>query len=208
MTVADAIDSGPVTYFDSRFSRDAIKLLPGQYYVASSDKLIVTTLGSCIAACLYDPVLEIGGMNHFMLPDTTQPVTDPGCIATKYGVHAMEVLINDLLKLGADKRRLVAKVFGGAYMLPGLSTQDIGMVNADFVIHFLKTEGIRLVASALLNTYARKVYFLPALGNVYMKRIREFNNSTLLDREQHHRLIINREPVNTSPQQAGDPLWQ
>jgi chemotaxis receptor (MCP) glutamine deamidase CheD len=103
-----------------------------------------TVLGSCVAACLYDPLTRLGGMNHFMLPGCSG---DSG-LPTRYGVHAMEVLINKLMKLGADRRRLMAKIFGGAN-LSGFGALRVGSLNAEFVLKFLETEGIPVVAKRL-----------------------------------------------------------
>ena len=93
----------PISYYDKRFATDAVKLLPGQYFVTTQNKMLVTVLGSCVAACLFDPVSGIGGMNHFMLPSvnkTAEEFDKMQGMAAKYGVHAMELLINDLVKAG------------------------------------------------------------------------------------------------------------
>jgi chemotaxis receptor (MCP) glutamine deamidase CheD len=107
-------------YFDRHFQRHAMKILPGEFYATAKDEVIVTVLGSCVAACLLDPVAMVGGMNHFMLPLSR---TDQGhdiFFAARYGAAAMEYLINDLLHHGADRERLVAKVFGGGKVMEGL----------------------------------------------------------------------------------------
>lgn len=103
-------DDGVMRYRDSRFQTIAAKLLPTQYLVVDDDTALTTTLGSCVAACIRDPILGIGGMNHFLLPDGTVSDGAPA----RYGSYAMELLINDLLKRGANRKRLEAKVFGGA----------------------------------------------------------------------------------------------
>ncbi|MBU2978584.1 chemoreceptor glutamine deamidase CheD [Alteromonas sp. C1M14] len=180
----------PAFYYDSRFGREATKILPGQYYVTQEDKLIVTVLGSCVAACIFDPITEIGGMNHFMLP-SNKSVCKNASHAHRYGIHAMEVLINDCLRLGAERKRLVAKVFGGAKVLPGFVQNDIGATNTTFVLDFLKTENIPILSSDLMKTYARKVYFTPSDGSVLMKRIRTVNNSTITEREAELAMRIN-----------------
>ena len=119
-------------------------------------------LGSCVAACLFDPVSGIGGMNHFMLPSvnkTAEEFDKMQGMAAKYGVHAMELLINDLVKAGASKKRIKAKIFGGGRVVPSFVQNDVGRFNAEFVTQFLNTERIPILASDLCDTYARKIYF-------------------------------------------------
>lgn len=151
----------PISYFDRKFEIDAVKILPGQYFVTTQEKMLVTVLGSCVAACLYDPQTGAGGMNHFMLPSVNKTVVEleqVECMITKYGVHAMEILINDLVKAGVDKQRIKAKVFGGGKVVPSFVQQDVGRFNAEFVTQFLHTEGIEILASDLCDVYARKIY--------------------------------------------------
>ena len=131
----------PINYYDKRFSREAVKLLPGQYFATSQDKMLVTVLGSCVAACLFDPHTGVGGMNHFMLPTVNKLAGEFEQVqgmAAKYGVHAMEILINELVKLGAKKERLNAKVFGGGKVVPTFVQNDVGNINAEFVMQFLE----------------------------------------------------------------------
>lgn len=186
----------PISYFDKYFDVEAVKILPGQYFVTTQKKMLVTTLGSCVSACLYDPSTGIGGMNHFMLPNVNKTVVEleqGACMVTKYGVHAMEILINDLVKAGVDRRRIKAKVFGGGKVVPSFVQQDVGRFNAEFVIHFLNTEGIEIVASDLCDVYARKIYFFPNSGKIYMKRIYELKNATLIERESKHRWELTKQ---------------
>lgn len=191
----------PITYYDKRFSKEAVKLLPGQYFVTSQDKMLVTVLGSCVAACLFDPYTGFGGMNHFMLPTVNKSAGEFEQVqgmAAKYGVHAMEILINELVKLGAKKNRLQAKVFGGGKVVPSFVQNDVGKFNAEFVTQFLETEDIPILASDLCDVYARKVYFFPGSGHVMMKRIHELNNSTIIERESQHRWELSRQAPSGS----------
>ncbi len=119
-----------------------------------------TVLGSCVAACLWDPVALIGGMNHFLLPNAG---TGADAISSRYGINAMEMLINNLLKLGADRHRLRAKLFGGASMSSNLA--DIGGLNARFAKSFLATEDIPCVAASLGGNSARRITFHPTSGH-------------------------------------------
>ena len=106
-------------YFDRSFKLETAKLLPGEYYVTDRNMMLVTVLGSCVAACVRDPRHGIGGMNHFMLPDVAGDGDSPVSNSARYGTYAMEILINQLIKLGARREALEAKVFGGGNVLRG-----------------------------------------------------------------------------------------
>ena len=172
-------------YYDRTFDRDAAKILPGQYYFTQKDMLIVTVLGSCVAACLRDRVTGIGGMNHFLLPFGGD-VDGPASASMRYGTYAMEVLINELLKAGARRENLEAKVFGGGAVLSGFTSMNVGERNADFVRNYLQVENIRLLAEDLYDIHPRKVYFFPRTGKVLVKKLRQLNNNTLANREQDY----------------------
>jgi chemotaxis protein CheD len=180
----------PVTrYFDRQFGREAVKILPGQVHASTEDHVIVTVLGSCVSACLWDPAQRIGGMNHFMLPGSARPAGGAGedhPDAARLGVYAMELLINELHKLGADRGRLVAKVFGGGSVLEGMDALNIGNQNGAFVLEFLREEGIPLLARDLYDACARKVYFFPRTGKVLVKRLGAVRNDTLERRERDY----------------------
>ena len=172
-------------YYDRNFDCEAAKILPGEFYFTHKDMLIVTVLGSCVAACIRDRVTGIGGMNHFMLPysgDADSPVS----ASMRYGTYAMEILINQLVKAGARRENLEAKVFGGGAVLRGFTAMNVGERNANFVREYLRNEGIRVIAEDLNNTYARKVYFFPRNGKVLVKKIDRMNNNTLANREQDY----------------------
>jgi chemotaxis protein CheD len=151
-------------YWDAHFRNDAVKVLPGEYFVHDEDLLITTTLGSCIAACLWDRERRIGGMNHFMLPEGTG---DSG----RYGSYAMELLINELMKRGATRMTLEAKVFGGGAVIAGMNSINVGERNTKFVVDYLQTERIPIVSRDVLEIYPRKVCFLPASGKAMVKRL-------------------------------------
>jgi chemotaxis protein CheD len=176
-------------YYDRTFDRDAAKILPGEYYVTCKDMLIVTVLGSCVAACIRDRVSGVGGMNHFMLPSSSD-VDSPVSVSMRYGTYAMEVLINELLKAGARRENLEAKVFGGGNVLAGFAAINVGERNAQFVREYLRVENIRMMAEDLNDVHPRKVYFFPRTGKVLVKKLRQLNNNTLVNREQDyaHRL--------------------
>jgi chemotaxis protein CheD len=189
------MDDPVARYFDRQFGLEAVKILPGQYYSARRDIVIVTVLGSCVSACLWDPALRIGGMNHFMLPGGAGAAGAPGLDPARLGVYAMELLINQLLKLGAERGRLVAKVFGGGNVLEGLDTLNIGSQNGAFVLDFLREEGIPLAAKDLYDVCARKVYFFPHSGKVLVKRIGEARNDTVEQRERDYLAQLTRAPL-------------
>lgn len=198
-SVPDELASSPAQecfarnlYFDRSHEIDAAKLLPGEYFVCTRDMMLVTVLGSCVAACIRDTRLGIGGMNHFMLPDSEAEQTEAN--GARYGTYAMEVLINHLLKLGARREHLEAKVFGGGNVLPGLVQANVGSKNAAFVESFLKLENIRIVARDLEDIFPRKVYFFPANGKVLVKRLRTANNSTVAERETEYRRRLTKAP--------------
>ena len=172
-------------YYDRTFDRDAAKILPGEYYFTSKDMMIVTVLGSCVSACLRDRVSGVGGMNHFMLPDGGDS-DSPVSASMRYGTYAMEVLINELLKAGARRENLEAKVFGGGNVLRGFVAINVGERNAQFVRNYLRTEGIRCVAEDLNDIHPRKVYFFPRSGKVLVKKLKQLNNNTLVNREQDY----------------------
>jgi len=172
-------------YYDRTFDRDAAKILPGEYYFTGKDMLIVTVLGSCVAACIRDRVTGIGGMNHFMLPDSGDG-DSPISASMRYGTYAMEILINDLLKAGARRENLEAKVFGGGNVLRGFVAINVGERNAQFVKDYLKAENIRITAEDLNDVHPRKVYFFPRTGKVLVKKLKQLNNNTLVNREQDY----------------------
>lgn len=180
-------------YYDRAFDCDAAKILPGEYYHTGKDMLIVTVLGSCVSACIRDRVSGHGGMNHFMLPDGGD--SGPVSASMRYGTYAMEVLINELLKTGARRENLDAKVFGGGAVLKGFTAINVGERNATFVINYLKTEKIRVLAEDLNDIYPRKVYFFPRSGKVLVKKLMQSHNNTLEQRERDYARRLKVEPV-------------
>jgi chemotaxis protein CheD len=180
----------PNLYFDRNFEIDAVKISPGEYYITARDMALVTVLGSCVAACIHDRALGIGGMNHFMLPDERFDSADVLSPSMRYGAYAMEVMVNELLKMGARRNYLEAKVFGGGNVLRGFTVSNIGRTNADFVVNYLRTENIHLVAQDLLDNFPRKVYYFPRSGRVLVKQLRVAHNDTIVEREQAYRMRI------------------
>ncbi len=154
-------------WYEPQFDSEAVKVLPGEYFVDTEDLLIMTTLGSCIAACLWDRNARVGGLNHFLLPDGGSDAGDSG----RYGSYAMELLINEMMKRGASRTSLEAKVFGGGQVIAGMETMNVGERNTRFVLDYLKTERIPVVSKDVLDIYPRKVCFMPASGKAMVKRL-------------------------------------
>jgi chemotaxis protein CheD len=161
-------------FYEAHFKADAVKVLPGEFFVHDEDLLIMTTLGSCIACCLWDRERRIGGMNHFMLPDGGG-AADGG----RYGSFAMELLINEMMKRGASRLAMEAKVFGGGAVIAGMNSINVGERNTRFVMDYLKTERIPVVSKDVLDVYPRKVCFFPASGKAMVKRLASGNTEAL-----------------------------
>ena len=171
---------GEASFFfhDHHFKYNAAKVLPGEYFVANEDIVIMTVLGSCIAACLWDSKLRIGGMNHFMLPEGGADTSG------RYGSYAMELLINELVKMGSTRENLQAKVFGGGQVISGFTTMNVGERNTKFVMDYLQTERIPIVSKDVLDIYPRKVVFFPVSGKAMVKRLAHAHPDTLESQEK------------------------
>jgi len=162
-------EPGVASFFfhDAAFQSIAVKVLPGEYYVGDSDDVIVmTTLGSCIAVCLWDRQAGVGGLNHFMLPESDG---DGDC--GRYGSFAMELLINSMLKRGAKRASMEAKVFGGGQVIASMVSIQVGERNTRFAFDYLHTERIAVVGQDVLDVFPRKVCYLPATGKAMVKRL-------------------------------------
>lgn len=180
----------PHLYFDREHNSEAAKILPGEFYATGRNMVLVTVLGSCVCACIRDRVSGIGGMNHFMLPDSGQDRNNPLGESARYGTYAMEILINQLLKMGARRSNFEAKVFGGASVLRGFTVNNVGERNAEFVLQFLKTENIEIAAQDLLDINPRKVYFFPNSGLVRVRELKQVHNDTIISREAEYNMRL------------------
>lgn len=148
-----------------------VNIVQGEHAVVGEPGVsIQTVLGSCIAACLFDPVRRIGGMNHFLLGEPS-PAGVPADELRRYGIHAMELLINALMQLGCDRGRLRAHLYGGATMIAGLG--DIGKSNIAFAREFLRTEGLEIRHEDVGGCHARRVEFLPYEGRSRCRSVKE-----------------------------------
>ncbi|MGZ8161104.1 MAG: chemoreceptor glutamine deamidase CheD, partial [Methylobacter sp.] len=176
----------------------AAKILPGEYYVTQENELITTVLGSCVSACIRDKESGIGGMNHFMLPESNPGKLKQGSeaivgVATRYGNYAMEHLINTILSHGGKRKNLEVKVFGGGKILPTLT--DVGMKNIGFVLDYIDQEGLKLLSHDLGDIYPRKVIYFPQTGKVGMKKIQDLHNDTIAQRERQYFNSLKNAPV-------------
>ncbi len=181
-------------YFDRHFQCMAARVLPGEYYFTTGEMAILTVLGSCVSACLRDRTNGIGGMNHFMLPGGGGGDDGPVSASMRYGTQAMEILINQLLKAGAQRNQLEAKVFGGGRVLAGMNALNVGERNAAFVKDYLRAEKIPVTAADLNDVHPRKVAFFPRTGKVMVKRL-ESADSRLVQVEQQYSSSLQARPV-------------
>jgi len=171
------------------------KLLPGDYYVTREDEVLDTVLGSCVSACIRNPRLKIGGMNHFMLPrpsgsgnDTWESLEGR---ATRYGTASMEQLINRILSAGGTRADLEVKIFGGGKVLSSLS--DVGVHNVTFVRDFLKQEGLKVTSEDVGDICPRHVQYFPLSGRV---RVRHLNSRVdVANEEQKYLTGLDKAPV-------------
>jgi len=155
----------------------------GEYHASKTPMILHTILGSCVAACLFDPVQRIGGMNHILMPGALD--LNKFDMSARYGINAMELLINRIMRLGGDRRRLQAKLFGGAHLFPSIPENiSIGKRNADFAMDFLKKEGIRIIKVDLGGNATRKIYFYTDSGKVFLKRTYSEHYGKIIEKER------------------------
>jgi chemotaxis protein CheD len=184
MTSADMEPIATRHFFDREFALPAVKLLPGEYYVTARDMMLTTVLGSCVSACVRDSTAGIGGMNHFMLPEDADPTSRDAVAAMRYGVYAMEMLLNELLKAGARRERLEAKVFGGGAVLANMTMLNVGDRNADFVLRYLQTEQVRIAAQDLRGSLPRRINFFPVTGRVAVRKLRRQDDAVQVQQDE------------------------
>ncbi len=175
--------------WDRANERWSARILPGEYFVTRSDEIITTVLGSCISACVRDPALGVGGMNHFMLPEDithgSSSWLDPKAgMSTRYGSFAMESLVNDLLKLGARRDRLEVKLTGGGRILASMT--DVGERNIQFARHWLSLEGLKVAGEDVGDSFPRRIQYFPTSGRVLMFRLRSLDHGAVVSREKQY----------------------
>lgn len=174
-----------------------VKLLPGDYYVTCEDEVLDTVLGSCVSACIRNPRLGIGGMNHFMLPRPSGAGNDTwenlAGRATRYGSASMEQLINRILGAGGTRADLEVKIFGGGRVLSSLT--DIGNHNVSFVREFLKHEGLEIASQDVGDTRPRHVQYFPMSGRVRVRHLASAHSAQVATHEQQYLKGLERTPV-------------
>ncbi|MBO9515086.1 MAG: chemoreceptor glutamine deamidase CheD [Variovorax sp.] len=197
-------------YFDRDVGSMAVKLLPSEYYVTTTDTVLTTVLGSCVSACIIDIDNGVAGMNHFMLPEDADNAARDQADSMRYGAYAMDVLVRELVRAGARRDRLQAKVFGGAAVLANMTTLNIGDRNADFVLRYLRSERIAVAAQDLRGPYARRVCFIPSTGKAVVRKLRGQADVQLIQREEGELLRklaaprANPGPFRPNPSAAAD----
>ncbi|MGH8580163.1 MAG: chemoreceptor glutamine deamidase CheD [Gammaproteobacteria bacterium] len=183
-------------YWDPKRQAFSAKLLPGEYYVTGPGEIITTVLGSCVAACVRDRALGIGGMKHFMLPIYAHfgiwENTDHN-LATRYGNFAMEHLINAIMKQGGQRKNFEVKLFGGGCVLNTL--MDVGDRNIQFVKDYMRTEGLDVVSEDLAGPYPRKVIYFPSTGRALVKKLRSLHNDSIARSEQRYSHVLDQQPI-------------
>ncbi|MBB5359924.1 chemotaxis protein CheD [Rhodanobacter sp. ANJX3] len=183
-------------FWDPTHSCMTVKVLPGEFYVSAQEEMISTVLGSCISACVRDSHLQIGGMNHFMLPEPLGERDSWSSAvgrAARYGSDAMEQLINAILKAGGRRENLVVKVFGGGRVLAQMT--DVGKRNIAFIRRYLATESLPLAAEDLGDIYPRQVQFFPASGRVRVRQLRAVRDVAVANREEHYLKRLANDPI-------------
>ena len=194
-------------YYDSQFGKNIVTIYPGEYFTSFGEEYISTVLGSCVSVALYDKNLQVGGLNHFMLAYDGKGDRDTDEAAGRFGEYAMELLINDLLKKGASRQRLTAKVFGGSNVLgSGTSSKlQVGENNIKFVFEYLKSEKIPVVSSNTGGDKPRKIFYDPKSSKIWLKHIKNStmrNEETLNKREKEY-----ASRVRENEKHAGDIVW-
>lgn len=177
-------------YFDPVLKVQVVQVFQGDFFVSTREgEMLATVLGSCVAACIRDPVAQVGGMNHFLLPDKGGDANPdlPFSASLRYGSYSMEQLINGILTAGGRRDRLEVKIFGGANVLAGL--RGIGHQNADFIERYLKAEGFKVMAADLRGTLPRKVQYFPSTGVARVKQIEDASAKAVFQRESTKKIV-------------------
>lgn len=186
-------------FWDPVQAHITVKVLPGEFYVSGQQELITTVLGSCVAACIHDPRRQLGGVNHFMLPEPLGERDGWSSTigrAARYGSDAMEQLINALLAAGSQRSDLQVKLFGGGRVLA--QHTDIGRRNIEFAQRYVAAEKLNLVASDLGDVYPRQIQFFPRSGRVRVRLLRRQDDSALIAGERNYLKRLANDPITGS----------
>lgn len=181
-------------YYDHKFGKIVHKINEGGFCVLSrSDHIIMTTLGSCISVCMVDPVIRVGGMNHFLLPEG-RDIEKRNSFCLRYGNNAMERLLNEILKRGGQKSRLVLKAFGAGNVLS--INASIGAKNRIFLKHYIADEGMKLETCDLGGDFPRQVAFYPSTGKVLVRLLRRADDLEIGRKEEKFRRKIEKQHIS------------
>lgn len=180
--------------YNTIFNREIVYIHPGEYFVSRDSQVIATVLGSCISVCFRDERNNIAGMNHFMLPGDYRNENFLTSKSAKYGMYAMELLINKMMKLGGEKRFFQAKVFGGGHVLNFRKTDgNVPQSNIDFTRNFLKMEKIRIIKEDIGGYTGRKIFYFTDSGKVLLKRLKSTAGQKFLQEEERYKIKIFQE---------------
>lgn len=198
---ARSLETAPTStrHLDKAANRWVVKVLPGGQHVSpagESGELISTVLGSCVGACMHDPLIGLGGMNHFMLPHDDEGLWSGASLALRYGNHAMDALLNEMLKQGADKNRIVCKFFGGGNVMNGM--RGIGDKNALFAREYAKAERLNVEAFDLGGDRGRRIVFDPQIGKVWRRFLNRSDVDDVVKRER----TLTKAPPLRRPEQS------
>lgn len=182
---------GSKRFHDTKEDIEVVKIFSGDWYVTKANEMLATILGSCVSACIRDPYAGIGGMNHFLLPgdENTAAVSD----ATRYGVFAMESLVNGILNGGGRRERLEIKVFGGGNVIN--HSARIGSKNAAFIRSFLRKEGFTIMSEDLEGDHPRRLHYFPATGKVLMRKLQRREDLVVVEEEARYKKAIAAKPI-------------
>lgn len=175
-------------FWEPRWNCYAVKVKPGEFYIARSNMVLTTVLGSCISACIYDPQAGYGGMNHFMLP-ASHSNADMGR-SLRYGLFAMEQLINELMKHGCSRERMQVKLAGGGEMMRGYSS--VGQQNINFIMQYIQDEGLNLLADDLGGDRARRVAYFPIEGRMLVNKLDHREDQRLIEEERSYSIDVDQ----------------
>lgn len=194
------------THFDAHFQKNIVTIHPGEFYSSNEDIFIATVLGSCISIALFDSKNLLGGINHFMLPCSSESSKLAQEDLGRYGNFAIELLINDMLKKGAKRENLQAKIFGGSNVLEtnGYYPNMTGFNNISFALNYLQTENIPILANDTGGIFPRKIYFHPLTSKVLLSRVQK---SAMTLEEIKRREALYHESLKTIQNKAGDITW-
>lgn len=184
---------GTRSFYNAKDKINVVKIFAGDWYVSGrEDEMLATILGSCVSACMRDPIAGVGGMNHFLLPGD-QNISGNMSDSARYGIFAMESLINGIMKAGGIKHRFEVKVFGGGNVIN--NSARIGSKNALFVREFLKNEGFRINSEDLEGECPRAVHYFPTTGKVMMRKLRRKEDMVVVEEEARYQRNITKKPL-------------